>query len=86
MYGPFSLYLSRRLLVRGETSGRSDDNAESIRKRFRTFQEESKPIIDWYNEKGMVKHIVADQTVEQVWAVTETFISEKIESVLYCTT
>ena len=29
-----------RLLERGKTSGRSDDNLESIRKRFRTYTEE----------------------------------------------
>jgi adenylate kinase family enzyme len=29
--------LQKRLLKRGETSGRSDDNLESIKKRFNTF-------------------------------------------------
>ncbi len=28
----------KRLLKRGETSGRDDDNIESIKKRFRVFQ------------------------------------------------
>lgn len=28
-----------RLLKRGETSGRTDDNVESARKRFRTYNE-----------------------------------------------
>lgn len=29
--------MSKRLIKRGETSGREDDNEESIRKRFREF-------------------------------------------------
>jgi UMP-CMP kinase len=40
--------LKRRLLHRGETSGRSDDNMESIIKRFETFQRESMPVVEWY--------------------------------------
>ena len=35
--------MEARLLERGLTSGRSDDNLESIRKRFRTFKAESTP-------------------------------------------
>ena len=35
--------LEERLLKRGESSGRSDDNIESIRKRFKTFQAETMP-------------------------------------------
>ena len=37
--------LEKRLLKRGETSGRSDDNIESIKKRFKTFIETSYPVI-----------------------------------------
>jgi len=29
--------MEQRLLKRGETSGRSDDNPEAIKKRFETF-------------------------------------------------
>lgn len=32
-----------RILERGKTSGRADDNAEAIRKRLATFKEEAKP-------------------------------------------
>jgi UMP-CMP kinase len=38
----------RRLLKRGETSGRADDNLESIIKRFETFRAESMPVVEWY--------------------------------------
>ena len=37
--------LEKRLLKRGETSGRSDDNIESIKKRFKTFIETSFPVV-----------------------------------------
>jgi adenylate kinase family enzyme len=40
--------MEKRLLRRGQTSGRSDDNAETIRKRFHTFVTQSLPVIDHY--------------------------------------
>jgi adenylate kinase family enzyme len=40
--------MRNRLLERGKTSGRADDNEETIVKRFRTFVEQSKPVIEHY--------------------------------------
>lgn len=59
--------LESRLLERGKSSGRVDDNMDVIRKRFKTFQEESYPIIQQYNQKGMVRTIVADWSVDDVY-------------------
>merc|ERR1711939_1239702 len=42
--------MQERLLNRGKTSGRSDDNIESIKKRFRTFVETSMPVVDMYEK------------------------------------
>jgi UMP-CMP kinase len=47
----------KRLLKRGETSGRVDDNIESIRKRFQTFRETSYPVIEHYKQKGKVETV-----------------------------
>ena len=43
--------MKKRLLKRGETSGRSDDNEETIAKRLATFHEVSEPVIDHYRQK-----------------------------------
>lgn len=59
--------MENRLLQRGLTSGRTDDNADSIRKRFITYKESTKPIIDYFDKLGLVNKIDADQTVEQVF-------------------
>jgi UMP-CMP kinase len=57
-----------RLLERGQSSGRSDDNMETIRKRFRTYQQESMPIIKRCGDEGIKIHqIASDQSVEQVY-------------------
>ena len=53
---PFLLFLDcpqevmlERLLERGKTSGRSDDNIDSIKKRFITYEESTRPIIESFN-------------------------------------
>lgn len=43
--------MQKRLLNRGKTSGRSDDNEESIKKRFKTFVETSMPVRGFRNWK-----------------------------------
>lgn len=40
--------LKRRLLERGKTSGRSDDNEEAIIKRLQVFNNQTRPVIDFY--------------------------------------
>jgi len=51
-----------RLLERGKTSGRADDNKESITKRFRTFVETSMPVIEYYKKKNPQAVLEADST------------------------
>jgi len=56
----------KRLLKRGETSGREDDNVESIKKRFHTYKEQTMPVIEYYAEQGKVAEIDSTATVEDV--------------------
>lgn len=46
--------LTKRLLERGKTSGRADDNIESVLKRFDTFETESLPVVEELDKLGMV--------------------------------
>lgn len=66
--------MEKRLLERGKTSGREDDNAESIRKRFKTFVETSMPVVEYFAKQGKVVKVdstpgpekVAEETKEQL--------------------
>lgn len=60
--------MTERCLQRGKTSGRVDDNPESLVKRFKTHMETSMPVINLFDEKGMVKRIDANRTREEVAA------------------
>jgi len=46
-----------RCMVRAKTSGRSDDNEETIRKRLQTFVDESKPVVEMYKSLGKVREV-----------------------------
>ena len=63
--------LEKRLLKRGETSGRDDDNIESIRKRFRTFRDTSMPVVEWFEARGQLRRVSSAQAVEEVWGATQ---------------
>jgi adenylate kinase len=56
-----------RLLERGKTSGRADDNEEAIMKRFVTFQEQSLPAITDYKGRGLLKEISAVPSKDAVY-------------------
>ena len=52
--------MEERLMERGKTSGRADDNIETIKKRFTTFVETSMPVIDLFEKQGKVAKVCCD--------------------------
>jgi UMP-CMP kinase len=63
--------MEKRLIKRGETSGREDDNAIAIKKRFKTYIEETRPIIEYYKQRSLLKTISAVGTQDQVFQRVE---------------
>lgn len=49
--------LKRRLVERGKTSGRIDDNEESITKRLNAFEQYTKPVVAFYEENNKINKI-----------------------------
>lgn len=70
--------MMRRLLERGKTSGRADDNTESIKKRFRTFVETSMPVVHYYEKQGRVVKIDATPKPERVYDETRRRLAERL--------
>lgn len=68
--------MEERVLARGLTSGRSDDNVESIRKRFKTFIESTMPIVDSYKLQGKLRVVRTDQSVQLVWESIKPLFKE----------
>lgn len=60
--------LVRRLLKRGETSGRSDDtNEEVIRKRFAVYQKDTAAVAEHYKALGKFEAIKGVGSVEEIF-------------------
>ncbi|CZT18420.1 probable uridine-monophosphate kinase (UMP-CMP kinase) [Ramularia collo-cygni] len=69
--------MRKRLLKRGETSGRADDNEESIKKRFRTFVETSMPVVEAFEKDGRLVKVDASESPEQVYEKVQKGLTEK---------
>ena len=48
---------AERILLRAKTSGRSDDNLETIKKRFTVYHKETEPILKYYQKMNKVTDI-----------------------------
>lgn len=66
----------KRILERAKTSGRVDDNEESIRKRFNTYYQETMPVIKYYEKINLVKKINAVPDVDEVYQSVQTYLGE----------
>jgi adenylate kinase len=56
----------KRLLNRGKTSGRSDDNEVSIRNRLNEYYEKTMPVMNYYKNKGIYFEVNGLNTIEKV--------------------
>ena len=60
--------LIARLLNRCKTSGRSDDNLETIQKRLDVYNTQTTPLREHYIAQGKYAHIVGVGSVEEIFA------------------
>lgn len=63
---PYDL-LKERMIERGKTSGRSDDNLSVIENRFLEYEEKTKPVIDFYKQKKNYYPIDGVGTIEEIF-------------------
>lgn len=52
-------------------SQRKDDNEESLKVRLDEYAKNTEPVIAYYEEKGIVKHIDADRSMDEIWPSIE---------------
>lgn len=60
--------LMKRLILRGQQSGRSDDNEETIKKRIGVYYDQTAPLIAWYDTEGLHHHIVGFGELDKIFA------------------
>ena len=66
-----------RLLNRGKTSGRADDNVESIKKRFKTFVETSMPVVEYFEKQGKVVKVKAVKSPDEIYEEVKKRMGER---------
>ncbi len=60
--------LVRRLLERGQTSGRSDDASEDVvKKRIVEYHNKTAPVADHYAKFGKLKKIKGEGTIDNIF-------------------
>jgi adenylate kinase len=69
--------LIERLLLRGKTSGRDDDNLETIEKRIVVYCEKTTPVIDFYKDQNKYVPIQGTGSIDEIFSR----ISQAIETV-----
>lgn len=66
-----------RLLKRGITSGRSDDNLETITKRLEVYEKQTAPVSDFYKKLDKYSAIHGMGTVEDIFGRIEAVLDSK---------
>ena len=59
--------LIKRILLRGQMSGRSDDNEDTARKRLETYHNQTSPLKAYYEEQGKYRAINGLGTIDGIF-------------------
>ena len=57
----------KRLVGRGETSGRSDDNEEVIAKRIKEYHSKTQPVASYYNAHGKLETVTGNHSIAETF-------------------
>lgn len=60
--------LIKRIILRGKTSGRADDNEETAKKRLATYYSQTLPLKDFYIKEGKYAKIEGMGSIDEIYA------------------
>jgi adenylate kinase len=73
--------LVKRLINRGQTSGRSDDTDEAIiRKRFSVYKTETEAVAEHYAAHGKLERIKGEGSIDEIFDVISNCINSEMET------
>lgn len=70
--------LVKRCLHRAQTSGRVDDNIDTIKKRLHTYVTATAPVTDYYEKQGKLVKIPSEGTVDEIFKVVQQHLDKAI--------
>lgn len=68
--------LKSRLISRGESSGRSDDNEEVIMKRITEYHAKTSPVADYYKQLDKLVEVKGEGSVNDIFAALSNEINQ----------
>ncbi len=66
-----------RLVARGAEQGRSDDTEETIRHRLDVYAEQTAPLIDVYEKRGLVRRVDGMASIDEVTAALREALADR---------
>lgn len=69
--------LVNRMLLRGQQTGRADDNAETIKKRLAVYHDQTSPLKEYYINEGKYRRIDGGKTIDEIFDQISDEISEQ---------
>jgi adenylate kinase len=67
--------IQERILERGKTSGREDDQSvDIIQRRIKQFKEETFPLIDFYKAKKVLTYVDGEGSISEVFDMVENIL------------
>jgi adenylate kinase len=73
----------RRLLQRGISSGRSDDNETVIRNRLREYNEKTLPVLQFYRDRGIYMEVDGTADIETVHQEISSIVRTELNKSLF---
>ncbi len=71
--------LVKRLLKRGETSGRTDDTNEGIiRNRYTVYKKDTEPVASYYEQDGKLVRVKGEGSVDDIFEALSTSIEAEL--------
>ncbi len=70
--------LIKRIIARGKTSGRADDNEETAKKRLDTYYSQTLPLKDFYIKQGKYAMIQGVGAIDDIYGNISKAISEAV--------
>jgi len=57
----------KRIAKRAKEEGRSDDTEETVRNRMRVYEEQTAPVVGYYEERGLLTRVLGDGLKEEIF-------------------
>jgi adenylate kinase len=65
--------------IAGRGQGRADDNPETVRERLRVYHDETEPLVDYYDRRGLLRRVDGARDADAVHADIRRAISPRGE-------